>query len=149
MSRPSSEEYFLTMAELVSTRATCVRRKVGCILVNVKNHVLATGYNGVARGLPHCIDVPCDGAHYPSGEGLDQCEAIHAEQNALLQCKDVDLIHKAYVTTAPCITCTKLLMNTECKEIIFLRDYPNSERSKRLWESVGRKWTNYGATTVI
>jgi len=80
--RPTQDEYFLKMAELVSTRATCARRKVGCVLVNSRKHILATGYNGVASGMPHCIDEPCPGANYPSGEGLDKCEAIHAEQNA-------------------------------------------------------------------
>ena len=87
--RQPADFYFLRMALLVSERGTCVRRKVGCILVNKKNHVLATGYNGNPSGFSHCLDNPCKGANSTSGKDLDKCEAIHAEQNTLLQCKDV------------------------------------------------------------
>ena len=60
--RIPSDWYFLKMANLASERATCKRRKVGCILVNSKKHVIATGYNGVETGQEHCIDNPCEGA---------------------------------------------------------------------------------------
>jgi dCMP deaminase len=128
------------MAELVSTRGTCVRRKVGCVLVDKRNHVLSTGYNGPASGLTHCIEEPCQGSNLASGTGLDSCEALHGEMNAILQCKDVYEIETCYTTTAPCITCTKLLMNTSCKRIVFREDYPHSERSKELWWKKGRAW---------
>ena len=145
--RPSKDEYFIKMAKLVSERATCLRRRVGCVLVNARGHVIATGYNGVATGLPHCnhqehIDMyrpgemepyqipaifphACSGATLPSGTGLDSCEAIHGEQNALLQCKDVFEIDTAYVTAKPCVSCMKLFMNTSCKRIVYLEDYPH------------------------
>ena len=74
--RPSIDEYFLSMALLASTRSTCIRRKVGAVLVNYRNQVLSTGYNGSASGMRHCIDFPCDGANYSSGTGLDECRAI-------------------------------------------------------------------------
>jgi len=142
--RPTINEYFIDMAKLVSTRATCARRKVGCVLVNDKNHVLATGYNGTARGMPHCIEQPCDGAKYPSGKGLDKCLSLHAEQNAMLQCKDVYDIDTAYVTTSPCITCVKLLLNTSCKRIVFVEEYPHGD-AKTLWEMSGREWCHYAS----
>ena len=138
--RPSKDEYFIKMAKLVSERATCLRRRVGCVLVNARGHVIGTGYNGVAAGLPHCnhekvklkaigVDIThphaCDGATLPSGTGLDSCEAIHGEQNALLQCKDVFEIDTAYVTAKPCVSCMKLFMNTSCKRIVYLEDYPH------------------------
>lgn len=131
--RPDVDEYFMSMAMLVSSRASCARRKVGCVLVDRHNYVLATGYNGVARGLTHCTTTPCAGATARSGEGLVLCEAIHAEQNALLQCRDKEAIAKAYCTTAPCVYCTKLLLNTGCQEVIFLEDYPHAKASERLW----------------
>lgn len=139
--RPLTEEYFLLMAQLVSTRSTCSRRRVGCVLVNEFNHVIATGYNGVAAGLPHCTDDPCPGAHYPSGEGLQYCEAIHAEQNAIMQCRDITKIAKAYVTASPCIHCTRLLLGTSCHSIVFLQEYPHS-LSEILWRNAGRSWTH-------
>lgn len=131
------------MAELVATRSTCLRRAVGCVLVNERGHVIATGYNGVAMGLPHCnerVDSPihhlgegdvivdfhphaCAGAAAPSGSNLNACGAIHAEQNALLQCRDVWEIHTCYVTASPCVTCAKLLLNTSTRRIVYLHPY--------------------------
>lgn len=146
--RPSKDTYFLSMALLASSRATCSRRSVGCILTNERGHVLATGYNGVAAGCAHCIDAPCPGANLPSGTGLDHCRAIHAEQNALLQCKNVYEIDTAYITASACVTCTKLLMNTSCKRIVFLDEYPQPD-AKAMWESVGREWVKYDGEKLV
>ena len=137
MERISKDEYFSELASLVSRRGTCARRLVGCVLVSGRGHVLATGYNGVPRGHVHCIDHHCPGAGLPSGTGLDQCEAIHAEQNALLQCKDVNDIDTAYVTAMPCMTCTKLLLNTSCRRIVYVEPYPHEE-ARLLWIKNGR-----------
>lgn len=141
--RMSVDEYFLRMATLAAKRGTCIRRQVGCVLVNKKNHVLATGYNGTPRGFPHCIDSPCEGAKYESGKGLNKCLSTHAEQNALLQCHNVEEIYTAYVTASPCIHCVKLLLNTSCKHIVFLEEYPDDD-SKRLWtRDYKRSWRKY------
>lgn len=148
-SRPTTDDYFLAMAVLVSARGTCVRRRVGCVLVNSHHHVLATGYNGVAAGLPHCLTSPCNGGStMPSGTGLDACEAIHAEANALLQCRNSQEIETCYCTTAPCIHCVKLLMNTSCKRIVFIDDYPHSSASKRLWMQVNGQWIGTAGDTL-
>ena len=137
--RPSKDEYFMDMALLVSERSTCLRRKVGAVLINKRKHVLATGYNGVASGQPHCLDIPCIGANAASGTDLDLCEAVHAEQNALLQCRNVFEIDTCYVTVSPCMTCTKLLLNTSCQTIIFEEDYVD-QKARLLWERHDRKW---------
>ena len=137
--RPNKTTYFLAMAKLVSTRGTCARRRVGCVLVDKHGLVLATGYNGNGRGQGHCIDKPCEGAKYKSGEGLEKCEAIHAEQNAILQCKNTEHIEKAYITLSPCVTCVKLLLNTSCKEIVYLEDYINKD-AERIWKNANRLW---------
>lgn len=140
MTRPSIDEYFIDMAKLAASRGTCTRRKVGCILVSKENQVLATGYNGVPSGFTHCIDKPCEGASYESGQGLDKCESIHAEMNAVINCKDVKEIYTAYCTTAPCIHCIKVLLNTGCKRLVTAESYPHSDVSKRLWQQGGRIW---------
>ncbi len=70
---------------------------------------------------------------------LDGCHAIHAEQNALLQCRDVYSIHSCYTTVSPCMTCMKLLLNTGCERIIFTEEYVQPEAA-RLWQSAGRLW---------
>ena len=136
--RQTRDEWALQLASITSNRSTCCRRNVGCILVNSRGHVIATGYNGVASGLPHCNEESkCSGANAKSGTDLDGCQAIHAEQNALLQCKDVYDIDTCYVTTCPCITCLKLLLNTSCKRIVYIESYCNDE-SLKLWEAAGR-----------
>jgi dCMP deaminase len=140
--RPNVDKYFIDMAYLVASRSTCIRRSVGCVLVDIRNHVLATGYNGVPRGFDHCNeDAPCPGAKAPSGTMLDACYAIHAEQNALLQCRDTNLIHRAYVTAFPCTTCAKLLLNTSCASIVYWEVYADKIGMK-LWTESGRSARN-------
>jgi dCMP deaminase len=108
-------------------------------------HILATGYNGAAAGMAHCIDEPCAGANYPSGEGLEFCNSLHAEQNALIRCREPDRIYTAYVTTSPCIHCTKMLLNTTCQEIQFIEPYTDPlQLAAKLWLKAGRKWTQAG-----
>lgn len=138
-SRIDRDEYFLQMATLVAQRATCARRKVGCVLTNYFGHVLATGYNGVAAGRPHCIDSPCPGAGLPSGQGLHLCEAIHAEQNALIQCRNTLEIYTAYCTASPCMLCIRMLMNTSCKRLVFREVYPHPEAEAQ-WVRGIREW---------
>lgn len=152
MSRPTREQWAMELAQVTARRSTCCRRQVGCVLLNAHGHVLSTGYNGVAAGQPHCnyhdpycpegLPFACEGAHAVSGTQLDKCQAIHAEQNALLQCKNVYEIHTAYVTTSPCMTCTKLLLNTSCQRIVYLEEYPHSQ-AQELWTLSGRSWSNW------
>lgn len=140
--RPSKNGYFIRMAKLAAERSTCRRRHVGCILVNSVGHVLATGYNGVGRGLPHCLNgYPCPSADAPSGTDLDGCRAIHAEQNALLQCSNVDNIYSCYTTTEPCETCAKLLLNTSCVNVYYLEPYAHGGEAGSTWEKRGGLWS--------
>ena len=127
--RPSWDEYFLEVAALVSRRATCLRRRVGAVLVKDKK-ILATGYNGAPSGLKHCIDIGClrERLKIPSGERHELCRGLHAEQNVLLQAalhgtstKDSIL----YITNQPCIICVKMLINGGIKEIVTSGDYPD------------------------
>lgn len=130
-------------AVLWSKRGTCARRKVGCYLTDRTHRAVSHGYNGAASGQPHCIDHPCPGAGLPSGTGLELCEAIHAETNALVNFHgDRDRIHTCYVTVSPCINCTKLLLGTSCQRIVFLDHYPQPEAEK-LWTGAGREWFHY------
>lgn len=146
MRRPTNDEYYTEMVRLVASRGTCARRKVGCILVDDRNRVLATGFNGVAPGHPHCIDEShrCLAADAASGFALDMCRASHAEQAALLHCSDVDKVRAAYVTVSPCGDCTKLLLMTGCQRIVFLEEYSHPF-AKEWWQEDGREWTHYGA----
>lgn len=141
--------WLLRMAQLVGTRSTCHRLAVGCVLTNARGHVLSTGYNGRASGLPHCAGgggFKCNNSDAPVGQP-NGCEAIHAEQNALLQCRDVYDITTCYVTHSPCLVCVKLLMNTSCKRIVFKHDYPHAD-AKRLWLETGRQWIQLNTTDL-
>lgn len=154
MSRPTKDEFLMELAQVASRRTTCIKRAVGCVLADEAGHVLSIGYNGVAAGMPHCNeDIRRPGAllgstepYYPHScpghclpSGQDSCEAVHAEQNALLQCKDPREIHTAYVTTSPCKPCVKLLMNTGCRRIIFLTEHTD-HWPKEQWLKLGREW---------
>ena len=77
----------------------------------------------------------------PSGTGLDECEALHAEWNALLKCSHPRDISRCYVTTEPCITCTKMLLNTGCRSVYYINPYPAGGRP--LWVAAGRAWVPY------
>ena len=127
MERDTKSQYFLKMAKHVSTQATCPRRAVGCVIVDKNNHVLSTGFNGVPKNYTHCTDKPCGGQNFKSGQGLDKCMATHAEQNALLQCRNVNEIHIMYLTLSPCTTCAKLIANTGCKKVIFSEQYSTTD----------------------
>ncbi len=126
------------MAFLMAERGTCARRKVGCVLVDDKGRVLATGYNGVASGRTHCIDTPCPGASASTGQGLDTCEAIHAEQNAILLLPDPWAVHTAYVTVSPCVSCIKLLLGTSCQRIVCGGIYAHAQAFE-WWADAGRE----------
>lgn len=134
--RVAKEEYFLGIAELVAERGTCTRRKVGCVLVNDENHIVATGYNGVPRNFPHCIETPCEGAAFPPGEGLDKCLAIHAELNALLQLNEKGPL-TMYTTDTPCNECAKVIANSHIERIVAKRKYAQDTLS--FLERVGIK----------
>lgn len=149
MTRPSRHETMLKLANTIAERSTCGRRQVGCVITDENGRVISMGHNGVAKGQVHCTELPCPGANCPSGTGLDLCQAIHAEQNALLFCPDVMKIHACYVTASPCVHCVKMLLNTSCQEIHFLEEYPHSD-AKILWTTrpdgltPNRSWTHHG-----
>ena len=108
-------------------------------MVDSKYRILASGYNGTPAGAINCTEEPCKGAGYPSGQGLEFCEALHAEQNALIQLKAPNEVENIYLTTSPCIHCVKMLANTSARQIIFAHEYPHTE-SKDYWEKLGRVW---------
>ncbi len=118
-SRPTRVRTMMAIAHEISKRSTCVRRNVGCVLTDKHGRILSVGHNGVPRGMPHCIDNPCEGADQLSGHHLDKCLAMHAEMNALLFCEDIMKVTTCYTTVSPCIQCIKALLQSSCHMIIF------------------------------
>lgn len=132
MIRPSWQQYFIEMAYLVSERSTCLRRKVGAVITR-NNQVIATGYNGAPKNVPHCEDTGClrQKLNVPSGTKHELCRGVHAEQNAIVQAavngssiKNAEL----YCTTQPCIICAKMIINSEISRIYISEPY-NDEMS--------------------
>ena len=138
--RPSWDEYFMELTEVVATRSTCVRRRVGAIIVKDKR-ILATGYNGAPSGLSHCGESGCirEKLNIPSGERHELCRGLHAEQNAIIQCAVHGINMQGatlYSTTQPCVLCSKMLINAGIKRIVFHGAYPD-ELSLKLLEEAG------------
>ena len=129
--RPDWDTYFLQIAQLASSRATCVRRKVGCVLVDSRNHIVSIGYNGVPSKFNHCIDFPCKGSDSPSGSDLENCLAVHAEVNAFLHLTSQDIL-TAYLTVCPCISCTKMICNSTVKRVVATEWYVHPEITSML-----------------
>ncbi|UZE92533.1 MAG: cytidine/deoxycytidylate deaminase family protein [Methanosarcinales archaeon] len=129
--RPSVDEYFMEIASVVAKRSTCLRNQVGAVIVRDKR-IIATGYNGAPKGLPHCLDIGCirEQNNIPSGERHELCRAVHAEQNAILQAA----IHGVstenatmYCTHQPCILCAKMMINAGIKKVVYANQYPDTE----------------------
>ena len=109
--RPSWDEYFMNIVELVKTRSTCLRRQVGALIVKDKR-ILASGYNGAPVGCKHCAEIGClrDKLGIPSGQRHELCRATHAEQNAIVQAAYSGTSVRdsvMYVTTQPCVLCAQ------------------------------------------
>jgi dCMP deaminase len=127
--RKSWDRYFLDIARLVSERSTCLRRKVGAVLVRDKR-ILCTGYNGAAHGLPHCDEAGCirEKLGIRPAERIEVCRGIHAEQNALVQAATFGVSVAGamlYCTHEPCITCAKMLVNAGVRDFVVGAAYPD------------------------
>lgn len=136
--REPTHSYYMRMAHLISTRATCVRRAVGCVITDERNRIVSTGYNGLPGGMPHCNDNhPCEGAECPSGTELDLCLAIHAEVNAISQAESkLPWAHVLYCTTSPCMSCMKLVLTTQIMVVYYEEEYPGFESVRSLWNKL-------------
>lgn len=148
MNRPSWDEYFMEIAEVVKKRSTCLRREVGAIIVR-DNRILSTGYNGAPKGLRHCLETGCmrSNLNVPSGERHELCRGLHAEQNAIIQAAVFGTAIDGatiYTTLSPCVVCTKMIINAGIKRIV-LREAYNDPLSIDMLKESGidiRKITN-------
>jgi dCMP deaminase len=119
--RPTWDEYFMATAVLMSTRSSCERLNVGCVIVTSgsrKNRIVAAGYNGYLPGTPHLSRVR---------DGHEQA-TVHAEQNAVADAARRGSSVEgcvAYVTHYPCINCAKILASAGIAEIRYRQDYHN------------------------
>jgi len=134
--RPPWDEYFMSIAQLVAGRSTCLRRSVGAVIVKDRR-ILATGYNGAPAGLPHCEETGCirEELSIPHGERHELCRGIHAEQNAIIQSANygTGISGSAiYTTHHPCSVCAKMIINAGIRRVISADDYPDELASELL-----------------
>ena len=127
--RPAWDEYFMKVAFLICERSTCLRRRVGAVLVKDRQ-ILATGYNGAPKGISHCEVAGClrEKLNVPSGQRHEICRGLHAEQNVILQAASFGVSTKEsilYVTSTPCSICAKMIINAGIKEVIIDSEYPD------------------------
>ncbi len=128
--RPSWDEYFVSITKTVASRSTCLRRKVGAIIVKDKR-ILTTGYNGAPRGVKSCLEIGrClrEELQVPSGQRHEICRALHAEQNSIIQAAyhGVQIAGSSiYSTTQPCVLCAKMIINAGIQKIYYYEEYPD------------------------
>lgn len=128
--RPSWNEYFMGITDLVASRATCTRRKVGAVLVKEKR-ILSSGYNGAPASVPHCSETGClrEQLNVPSGEKHELCRGVHAEQNAIVQAAFHGISVNGsvlYCTNQPCSICAKMIINAGIKKVYYRDGYDDS-----------------------
>lgn len=129
----------MSIAFLVSGRATCLRRKVGALAVRDRR-ILATGYNGAPAGISHCELTGClrQQMGVPSGQRHEICRGLHAEQNVIIQAATSGLSldgAELYCTSHPCVLCAKMLINCHTSRIYYAGPYPDEMASAMLAEA--------------
>lgn len=137
--RPSWTAYFMGITDLVATRSTCIRRKVGAILVKDKR-ILCSGYNGAPSKITHCIETGClrEKMKIPSGEKHELCRGVHAEQNAIIQaaCHGISVSGATlYCTDQPCSICAKMIINAGIISVYFRKQYNDPMSSEMLTQA--------------
>jgi dCMP deaminase len=139
--RPDWDNYFIEIAKVVSSRATCLRRKYGAVIVKDRV-IVSTGYNGSPRGIANCIDTgKCtrQELNIPSGERYELCEAVHAEQNAIINAPPERRIgaaiyiagfeeDRSFANGKPCKLCERMIRNAQILEIIYLSNNGGLEK---------------------
>ena len=139
--RPAWDEYFMNIARVTSLRSNCVKRKVAAVIVR-DQRLISTGYNGTPRGVKNCKEGGCPrcNSFAASGTGLGECLCSHAEENAIVQAayhgvsiKDATL----YTTFSPCLMCTKMILNSGIREVVYNANYPLGELPLTLLKAAG------------
>jgi dCMP deaminase len=139
--RPSWDQYFLAIAQVVALRSNCMKRKVAALIAKDKR-IISTGYNGTPRGVTNCNEGGCPrcNSFAKSGQALGECFCSHAEENAIVQAAYHGVNIQGgvlYTTYSPCLMCTKMILNSGIREVVYNAHYPMGEDSLRLLKEAG------------
>ncbi|GBC20111.1 deoxycytidylate deaminase [Rhizophagus irregularis DAOM 181602=DAOM 197198] len=150
--RPTWDTYFMHLSDLAASRSNCMKRKVGCILVK-NRRVIATGYNGTAKGLKNCNEGGCERCNdaLPCGKDLDYCLCLHAEENALLEAGKERVGEGCilYCNTCPCIRCSIKLIQIGVTEVVYHRSYGMDEKATNILKEAGVKLRQHSPPSKI
>lgn len=138
-------EYFMKIAEIVKDRSSCLRRKVGAVLVR-NNMIISSGYNETCKGYINCEDGGCMRCKFEKTQGnnLDMCFCNHAESNCIVQAAYAGVSTKEsilYTTFSPCLYCAKEIINAGIIEVYYKEDYPGIEKVKEVFDYCKIKFT--------
>ena len=139
--RPSWDSYFMNIAKVVSSRSNCMKRKVAAVIV-IDKRIISTGYNGTPRGVLNCSDggfLRCN-SYTESGKNLSECICSHGEENAIVQAANHGIAIKGamiYSTFSPCLLCTKMIINSGIKEVVYNAEYDLLGVSEKLLKEAG------------
>lgn len=143
--RPSWDEYFIKLAEIVGTRGTCDRGRSGCLIAR-ENRILTTGYVGSPIGAAHCDDVGHEmhTVTHPDGHSSRHCiRTTHNEQNAIANAARFGISldgSTIYCFMTPCYTCAKIIINAGIKRVVCKQDYHAGERSREIFKEANVKY---------
>lgn len=140
MERKTKINYYLDIAQTVATRATCLRRHFGAIIVR-NDVIVSTGYNGAPRGRQNCSDMgEClrDRMKIPRGERYELCRSVHAEANAIIAAPRESMLGadlflccldpatgKPVGGTTSCQMCKRLVINAGISRVFVREDEEN------------------------
>ena len=133
---------YMSVAKLVATWSTCIRenRQVGAVIVR-DNRIISTGYNGAPAGVKNCMERgEClrDKLNIASGTRQEMCYSVHAEQSAIIQAAKMGISTQdatIYITHQPCSLCSRMIINSGIKRIVYEQDYPDTFSLKLLKEA--------------
>ena len=112
---------FLRLAKEISTWSKDPSTKVGSILIDEKNNIISTGYNGFPRGI-------LDTTERYSDRTLRLNLTIHAEMNSILYARRDLMGATLYTTCMPCVDCTKTIIQSGIKTVVSYKDEPFEQR---------------------
>lgn len=122
MNRPDKDHYYLSIAQAVAKRSTCLRRQYGAVIVK-NDEIIATGYNGAPRGEPNCCDIgQCKRIGHAHNDGdYADCHSVHAEMNAIISAARSEMIGATLylsgfqdgkpINSEPCPVCMRMIKN--------------------------------------
>lgn len=151
--RPSWDEYFMKIVDIVGTRGSCDRGRNGCVLTR-NRRIIATGYVGSPVGLPHCDEVGHEMHTVTHADGTTSRHCIrtaHAEQNAICEAARMGIPLEGatlYVKMSPCYTCAKMIINCGIKRVVSAQDYHTDGRSKEILKEAGVEYVLLSSETV-